>query len=293
MKFRGHETFYIRKGWLYKGLKNVSLDAEIFVSKSNNPIDVLGIGPNMVKSLRYWLQATGLTNENISGKRIQTLTPFGGTVFENDKFIEEIGTLSLIHYNLVKNKDLATSWFYFFNEFSLSEFTKEDYLENIVNYIIQSGSKVPSLRSLEDDFNCIINTYLSKNNTDSAKESPENNIDSPLGELNLIMLIDKKKKIYKKNQINKDLLDPYIALAIISNESNNKKEINISSLQFDKCNIGKVFNLDSIFIAELLSDIEQIGEIKVVRTAGLDILRFNKDLNYEMYIEKYYETINA
>ena len=56
MKFRAHETFSIRKGWLNKGMKQVAKDPSVFVSKEYNPMDVLGIGSNMVKSLRYWLQ---------------------------------------------------------------------------------------------------------------------------------------------------------------------------------------------------------------------------------------------
>ena len=55
MKFRAHDTFAIRKGWLNKGLRNIEKAPDVFISKDNNPMDVLGIGANMVKSLRYWL----------------------------------------------------------------------------------------------------------------------------------------------------------------------------------------------------------------------------------------------
>ena len=33
-KFRGHETFYIRKGWLYKGLKNIAQNPKVFTDKN-------------------------------------------------------------------------------------------------------------------------------------------------------------------------------------------------------------------------------------------------------------------
>lgn len=55
MRFRAHETFFIRKGWLSKGMKYVKIKNDIFVAKDENPMDLLGIGSNMVKSLRYWL----------------------------------------------------------------------------------------------------------------------------------------------------------------------------------------------------------------------------------------------
>ena len=57
MKFRAHETFFIRKGWLSKGMKYMDAREDVFISKDENPMDVLGIGANMVKSLRYWLLA--------------------------------------------------------------------------------------------------------------------------------------------------------------------------------------------------------------------------------------------
>ena len=49
--------FFIRKGWLSKGMKYVDAREDVFISKDENPMDVLGIGANMVKSLRYWLLA--------------------------------------------------------------------------------------------------------------------------------------------------------------------------------------------------------------------------------------------
>ena len=74
MKFRGHETFFIRKGWLNKGIRNILKDPYVFMGK--NPSDILGLGTNMVKSLRYWLQAVGLTREKMAGKKIAVFSPF-------------------------------------------------------------------------------------------------------------------------------------------------------------------------------------------------------------------------
>ena len=69
MKFKGHETFFIRKGWLNKGMRNVVKDPYVFMGVNGNPTDILGIGTNMVKSLRYWLQA------NLSYVREAARTP--------------------------------------------------------------------------------------------------------------------------------------------------------------------------------------------------------------------------
>ena len=52
MRFRAHETFAIRKGWLHKGMKNVVNSPTVFIDKDVNPMEKLGLGTNMVKALR-------------------------------------------------------------------------------------------------------------------------------------------------------------------------------------------------------------------------------------------------
>ena len=178
MKFRAHDTFFIRKGWLNKGMKNVRNDPQVFMGANGNPMDILGIGANMVKALRYWLQAVGLTEEPANGRRVQNFTAFGTVLYENDPYIEEIGTFWLLHYKLATNKTEATAWYYFFNEFKLSEFTRDDFVVQLNNYIRINDDEV-SERSLEDDYNCIINTYVPRFKSNPEKVQPESNIDSP------------------------------------------------------------------------------------------------------------------
>ncbi len=299
MKFRAHETFFIRKGWLYKGLKNVKNDPLVFMSKNYKPMDALGIGSNMVKSLRYWLQAVGLTKEPNSGKRMQSITKLGEIIYKYDPYIEEVGTLILLHYKLATNYELATSWFFFFNEFNLVEFTSDDFVSQLSAYIRMNNLEV-SERSLNDDFNCIINTYVPRNILNPEKISPENNIDCPLGELNLIRIVDKSYKdssgkkhiLYKKNSIHKDSLNPYIVLAIILDNANDVKEINISTLINDNNNVCKVLNLNFISLLYVLNKIEKLGFIKIIRTAGLDIIKIQTELSFIDCIEIYYNSLD-
>lgn len=291
MKFRAHDTFFIRKGWLNKGMRNVNKDPAVFMGTNGNPMDILGIGANMVKALRYWLQAVNLTSEPNSGKREQSFTEFGRVVFENDPYIEEMGTLWLLHYQLAKNKDEATAWYYFFNEFKPSEFTKEDFVKQLSNYIRINGEEV-SERSLEDDYNCIINTYVPRIKSSPEKVQPESNIDCPLGELGLIDISNKKEKIYKKSVPKKDTIHPLVLLAVILDQANGETSIKISSIQNDPCNAGKIFNLDIIALTALLYKIELLGYIKVVRTAGLDVIRIEKPMSFLECLQEYYDSIN-
>ena len=294
MKFRAHETFFIRKGWINKGLRNVDKNGSVFISKEENPMDVLGIGSNMVKSLRYWLQAVGLTKEPDRGKRSQSLTELGQCIFDHDPYIEEIGTLQLLHYELATNIELATAWYYFFNEFNMTEFTREDFIEAIQKWItIQESVDNVAVRSLADDFQCIINTYLPRYKANPNREfSPENNIDCPLGELGLIDILGRGRGTYKKAIPSADSLSPFVMLAIISDNAKEREEIGLNELLTAHCNIGRVFNLDAITLLDILYKMEKLGAIKISRTAGLDVIRMMEHKSFLEWVDQYYQRLN-
>ena len=293
MKFRAHDTFFIRKGWLSKGMEHVVAKDDLFVDKNENPMDVLGIGSNMVKALRYWLQAVGLTKESIKGKRVQKLTPLGTEIFNHDKFIEELGTLYLLQYQLAKQDEEATAWYYFFNEFSMSEFTREEFVQGLQNYILMSeDSSTVAIRSLNDDFACIINTYLPRYKLNLGKISPENNIDCPFGELGLVDIANKKQRTYKKTIPSAKSFNPWVIYAVIMDQSEGRNEIGLNELLTKPKNIGKVYNLDAITMLDILHEVENVGLIKIIRTAGLDVIYLNKQMTFDQCVKKYYESID-
>jgi len=294
MKFRAHDSFFIRKGWLSKGLKNVIADPTVFVRKDINPMDTLGIGANMVKAMRYWLQAVGLTEEPQSGKRRQTVTELGKVIWDNDKYMEEMGTLWLLHYYLAKNRSEATAWYYFFNSFKPTEFTREDFLIHMKKHLLENDKDVAE-SSIEGDYNCILGTYLPRIKANPNKVNPEENIDCPLSELGLIDIVDRKKRLYKKSQPKKDTLPELILLAVILDQAKGEQSVRISSIQNDECNAGKVFNLDVIILTNLLYKLELMQDkyIKVNRTAGLDVIDIRTDMTFLDCVREYYRQINS
>ena len=293
MKFRAHDTFFIRKGWLSKGMERIVGKPDLFVDKEENPMDILGIGTNMVKALRYWLQAVGLTSEPVSGRRIQALTDFGQRVYAYDRYIEELGTLYLLQYQLAKQKEEATAWYFFFNIFNMSEFTKEEFVQEIQNYILMSNEDdLVALRSLNDDFSCIINTYLPRYKTSPDKVSPENNIDCPFGELGLVDIANKKRKTFKKSIPAAKTINPWVILSIIEDQADERVEIGLNELLTSPCNIGKIFNLDAITMLDILHDIENIGMLKIIRTAGLDVIHLSKRMTFIECVDCYYKSIS-
>lgn len=293
MKYRGHETFSIRKNWIAKGMMAINEHQDIFTSKELDATVELGIGRNMVFSLRYWLKAIGLTQEiRTANKKTKTqFTDFGSIIFQHDKYIEETGTLWFLQYQLSKNKDNATAWYYFFNEFNMSEFSKDDFVQSLKNFDRMNGGTT-ALRSFEDDFECIKNTYISRFKTITSTD-PEDNIESPFAELVLLETIGSSRNTYRKVIPPKQDIPPIVLLAVIKAEAENSSKMNeilISDIQNKKCNVGKVFNLDTITLMDILSILENRDLIKIVRTAGLDVINIlTKKNSLELLCEYYAE----
>lgn len=279
-RYRGHETFSIRKNWLAKGILAIKRNPFVFTDKSHAPMDELGIGRNMVTSLRYWLKALGITVEVRNSKTKKTSTDFtelGKVISQNDPYIEESGTLWILQYKLATNRENATSWYFFFNEFLQTEFSKDDFVGALQNFDRMNGGSTAS-SSFESDFECLINTYTSR--FKNAKEiDPEDNIESPFAELGLIDYANQGKKIYRKISPSSQDIPALVFLYALCLEAKNypNREIPLSDLQNKEFCAGKAFNLDSIALMDILGILENRDLLQVIRTAGLDLVKLKKD----------------
>ena len=291
LKLRGHESFYIREGWLTKGIVAINKDKYI-LSNTISAIDELGVGSAMVKSIRYWLQALSLTDEKRGekGKRYQELSEdFGKILFENDKYFEDLGTLYLLHYKLVSNKDLATTWNLFFNSIKATEMTKYHMEEGVKQLILNIDPQYEiSERSLSDDCNCLVKTYFAEKND---LKNPEDNMICPFSDLGLI----KKEHIRGKDEIiyktvpERNKLDKLIVLYVIMDNLGDKQSTTIKNLIEDENNIGSVFNLDKNTINYYIDILRDEGYLRVNRTAGLNTI-YPTDLAVNI-LDKYYSRL--
>lgn len=303
IRLKGHESFSLREGWLRKGLvaitennMNISLEDEkardIFTSE--HAIDVLGVGSNMVKSIKYWLQACGLSEERRTkkGRRISALSSeFGKIINKHDPYFEEIFTLWLLHYKLVTNIENATSWYLFFNDFNANEFSKEDLFKGLDISMARLNPELSySEKSLYDDCSCIIRTYYTNND---ALKSPEENLNCPLAELDLLgrkITLD-KKEVYIKKKPRVDILDSMVILYVIVDKLKGEMNTTLDRLLNEEGNIGKVFNLDRILVNYYLDQLEKEGYLIVNRTAGLDAVYLKKEIGCVDLLNYYYKQL--
>ncbi len=271
MIFNKHGTFYIRASWPWKGLMAIKDKPTIFTPKNKfEAVDKLGIGGAMVTSLRYWMSAIGLATEgrDSSGMIVLNPTETAGEILENDKFFQQIGTAWILHRNLVKTPENATTWYWFFNKFEKTVFTKEDFLNDLKLYIAANGGSAADT-SLNRDFNCLKNTY-EEEQFDDISEYIEEGIISYFSKLNLMKA--KGKNTYRKlNPTSKQLPAHIIMYSILDDfkdYSGHQNQIGIDELREKEGYIGRVFNLTHSLLMEKLDELEKMGYVKIFSRFG-------------------------
>ncbi len=282
MYFAKHETFHIRDGWVTKGLRTLQQDPRIFFDPEAP--ERLGMGKNMVRSLRFWMQATGLTEEVRKGVlTIQKSTLLGQLIHDNDPYLEHEASLWLIHYNLVCSRDLATAWYYFFNHFVSNNFSREDFVERLSQWIIpqlENGRKIAK-SSLKKDFATLVKTYLPDKRGDI---SPEDSMECPLTNLGLMSSSsglnedDKRVTVYRYEPGTVENIHPLIFLYVILQWQNNHRpgarQVNLTAVLREPMNAGRTFNIGLTDFEQLLMHLNDNYDwrITLTRTAGLDQL---------------------
>ena len=153
MRLQGHEKFALREGWINKALDILPGIPDAFTRK--NAPDLFGIGSNMVKSLRYWMKVLELTNENGS-----ELSDLGKLIAKKDPYLENMFTWWILHSNIAKSKEDATTWYMYFNRCDAEELDKSQ-IESILFREITKYANGQSFskKSLSNDIDVLLNMY--------------------------------------------------------------------------------------------------------------------------------------
>ena len=131
--FSGHESFSCKSLWLKKGYDYLRQGGDFGAA---NAVVSLGVGKNMVASIKYWMRVCGVLDNDMW---------LGHYLFDNfigkDKYLEDIATLWLLHFNLVFRGE-ATLYRYFFCRFQKERerFDKEQIINGVRHYMTEHGS---------------------------------------------------------------------------------------------------------------------------------------------------------
>lgn len=276
VKMKRHESFTIREGWLSKGL--LALDDNEKVFSSEDATDILGIGTNMVKSLKYWLYATNLIKDN---KNKIEITDFGKLILQYDPYMEDSFTWWMIHINMVLNQNDFFVGNLFFNKLISKNFSKEDVF-NCVSESLNQKKLEFNEKILIDEINVIIKTYV----IDNSNENPENNFSCPLAELELLKRISKDN--YERLKPNYRNLDYLAVYYLLLNLLDDREYISIDDLLKINNSPTRILNLDKNACNDYLDDMRRAGLVDINRTAGLNMVYVTNKLTLSDLFSKYY-----
>jgi hypothetical protein len=182
--FGRHETFALRYGWITKGLLALKADNTVF--EQDNAVISLGVGKNMVSSIRYWLLAAQLASFERNGAQVEELAD--DLMFDPgwDPFLEDDATIWLVHWLIASNAQDATAWFWFFNKFHKTYFSAKELADELDKFATAEVESKFSHVTLKADVNVLLRSYCSL--PPSAAQSVDDTLDCPLSNLGLMHL---------------------------------------------------------------------------------------------------------
>ena len=283
-RIKGHESFMVREGWLSKGLVGVEGSNTLF-SNIITATEMLEVGANMVKAIRYWMQAFNLTDEIRNQGTI--LSELGQVILHNDRYLEDDFTLWILHSNLAKNREKATTWYLFFNKCIINEFTKEQLLPPLKRELIAyTETDQFAESSLKSDIDILLNMYSKQGNDDD----PEDKNRCPFARLGIIK---NDGDVYIRQQPRLNRFSDYVILYELCCEFQDEESGNgviKESISIDKIaeTAFDIYNLTRVSINTILDRLDNEGYIRVDRTAGLDVIYPLNINNPLIVIEEYY-----
>lgn len=185
-----HETFHPRYGWFRKAFAFSAEDPGIFV-REDAPVRI-GVGKNMVRSIRFWGLAAKLITEDQRAARSRASgtvpTRLGFALFDKtgwDPYMEDPGTLWLLHWLLLAPSCRLPVWWIAFHDFPAVEFEDHD-LEVAVTAGLDSAANwtAPRTSSVKKDITALLRAYGPP--VRSHRSNSDDQVDCPLRELNLI-----------------------------------------------------------------------------------------------------------
>ena len=257
--FARHETFHPRYGWFRKAYRSAAEDSHIFDSE-DAPVRI-GVGKNMVRAIRFWGLAAGLIEPDSGSRRRRKpieRTAFGDRLFADagwDPWMEDPGTLWLLHWRLLATPCQLPVWWLAFNEFHPIEFT-DDELEEAIGAQLDANAewKTPHRSSVRKDVSALLRTYAPQERT--KRTSIDDVLDCPLRELNLIRRATAPGR-YRFILGTKPTLPSEVATAAAleyaAGNVTGGKSITVSRLAQDPGSPGRAFKLNE---TELLAALE-------------------------------------
>lgn len=275
--FSGHETFQCKNMWLKKGYDFVRSGKSF---NDETAVVDLGVGKNMVASIKFWLKSFGIIDEE------NNTTRFGDLIFDDngyDPFLEDPNTLWLLHFQLVHTY-YATLYRQVFVNFhkERKEFSKI----NIFNFIKRQFADkafektIYNENTINKDISTLLKMYVIPDNYTFDDFS------SVLIDLNLIKKVE--KDLYEFNYVTKAELNPLVFLYAVRSIAPDAKVVEYDRL----LELSLVFCLSQGDLYEIFSGLTAINnKITFDNAAGEQLFVINDDIDKFEVLSMYYNQI--
>lgn len=282
--FSGHESFPCKTLWLKKGYDFVKEQKDF--NKPEAVVD-LGVGKNMVASIRYWFKAFGLSKDIDTNWLADYIF---NTMTGKDPYVEDLGTLWILHFLLVYTGE-ASIYNMFFSEFQIERrvFNREQVISFIKRKMIEGGKgNLYNENTVKKDVGVLLQNYCLPQNSQSNEDYT-----TLLMDLDLLRQADKtdkddKKVYYYFNVDGKRQVIPEIflfALLTVKNKSDNT--IPYETLY----ELGLMFCMDNLEVINMLKLLSETysDSLTYSDVAGIRQLQFTKQMDAKQVLDKYYE----
>jgi hypothetical protein len=288
--FARHETFHPRYGWLKKGYDNAREDPGVFLAE--DATSILGVGKNMVRAIRYWCLAYKVLREERreDNPRLYSVYPteFGTSLLDDDgwdPYLEDPGSLWLLHWQLLRSPSRAPAWWAVFNSTRSPEFSDAALLSELRRLRDEHeewGEVADS--SLDKDIRCLLRMYGS---ITEGRDLPEDSVDSPFCELELLRPIPGVKRQWALNVgAKRHLPDAIVAYACLDyvRASGSAKLVGIAGLARSPGSPGRAFALTETVLGDALARYAEhhAETVELTHAAGNRQLLVPEDLEAAM-----------
>jgi hypothetical protein len=190
-RISGHESFACRYTWLPKAVRGLQNNSKLFSDDEKAMVD-LGVGKNMVRSIRFWAQVAGVV-DSVSRGMGHSMSRFGKALLGedgHDPFLEDLRTLWLIHWNLsTDTKNPLLAWDFLLNRWQEPELVPSVIIRTLHKEAARLDDGLSAV-TIDQHWDTFLHTYV---RTRGRKgEVQEDNLDSPLTELELIVRVGER-----------------------------------------------------------------------------------------------------
>lgn len=292
--FARHETFTIRYGWLKRAYDLIT-DPAYSVPETSRPRQVahgqgdsrghaqtlgsdffyrdddhtlLGVGKNMSRSIRFWMTATQLAEEDTTdpdnGRRsLMNATPFGHALLDDrvglDPYLEDLGSWWLLHWMLVAPGGRMPVWWSAFHTFRPLTFTADDLIEHVHAQVEATSEwqrpRRPSDSAIKKDVLALLRAYAGSSGS-RRRDKADDTIDAPMVPLSLIRPTD-EEGVFRFGLGPKPALPPavvaFACLHWLTLTSQQARTVSTASLASEQGGPGRAFRLTDRDLTALLT----------------------------------------